>query len=640
MPTRLATLCLLAGLATASVPALALSEDETFMAAREAFQKGNIERLSHLAPDLKDYPLYPYVAYWQLRSRLAETGQPVVEAFMSDYRDALVTERLRGDWLRQLGRNQDWEAYERDYRGLAMEDPELICYALQGRIALHKDQMALKDARPLWFQGSAQPDSCSPLFDALLRQGMLEEDDVWARIRLALESGNVTFVRQLASYLPAGKRPDARQFEAVARRPQQFVERKPLKVKTRSDRELTMFAVVKLSQSLPAVAATRFEKMQSVFFGEEQAYVWGQIATAGAMRHRPEALDWYARAGDQLTDRQLNWKVRAALRQGEWPVVVAAVDAMSAKERQLPVWRYWKARALTETGRGPEGSAQLATLSFDHSFYGQLAMEELGTNITAPAESYHPSVEEIAAVDRVPGIQRALKFYELGLRYEGALEWRWTTRGFSDKDLLAAAEVARRNGWYERAIDTADRTQQLHDFSLRFPTPYRDIVGNYARQLDLDEAWIYGLVRQESRFSADARSSVGAVGLMQLMPATARSVAKRFGIPGVDRSSVHTVDTNISLGTSHLRQLLDGLENQPVLASAAYNAGMSRARDWRADRPLEGAVYTETIPFSETRDYVRKVMSNTMYYARLFGQQFVPLKQRLGQIAPKPLANE
>jgi soluble lytic murein transglycosylase len=313
---------------------------------------------------------------------------------------------------------------------------------------------------------------------------------------------------------------------------------------------------------------------------------------------------------------------------------------MSAKERQLPVWRYWRARALTETGRDAEGSAQLAALSFDHSFYGQLAMEELGTNIAAPPDSYRPSADEVAAMGRQPGIQRALKFYQLGLRYEGALEWRWTTRGFGDKDLLAAAEVARRAGWYERSIDTAERTKQLHDFSLRFPTPYRDVVSNYARQLDLDEAWIYGLVRQESRFSADARSSAGAVGLMQLMPTTARSVAKRFGIPGVDRASVNGVDINISLGTSHLRQLLDGLENHPVLASAAYNAGTSRARDWRGDRPLEGAVYTETIPFSETRDYVRKVMSNTMYYARLFGEPFIPLKQRLGQVAPKPLSND
>ncbi len=640
MTARFTTVLFAFTLAVASAGALALSDDDTFLAAREAFVKGNIERLSRLAPDLKDYPLYPYIAYWQLRSRLSDTGQPVIEAFMSDFRDALVTERLRADWLRQLGRSQDWEAYEREYRGLAMEDPELICYALQARIALHKDQGAMREARALWFQGSAQPDSCAPLFDAMLRQGLLEEDDVWARIRLALETGNVTFVRQLVGYLPAGKRADPHQFDAVARHPQQYLERRPLKVKTRAERELALFAAVKLGQSLPAVAATRFEKIQSMFFGEEQAYVWAQLALAGAMKHRPEALDWFARAGDRLTDRQLNWKVRAGLRQEDWRTVVVAVDAMSAKERQLPVWRYWRARALTETGRGAEGNAQLAALSFDHSFYGQLAMEELGTNIAAPPDSYRPSADEVAAMDRQPGIQRALKFYQLGLRYEGALEWRWTTRGFGDKDLLAAAEVARRAGWYERSIDTAERTQQLHDFSLRFPTPYRDVVGNYARQLDLDEAWIYGLVRQESRFSADARSSAGAVGLMQLMPTTAKSVAKRFGIPGVDRSSVHTVDTNISLGTSHLRQLLDGLENHPVLASAAYNAGMSRARDWRGDRPLEGAVYTETIPFSETRDYVRKVMSNTMYYARLFGEPFIPLKQRLGQVAPKPLSNE
>jgi soluble lytic murein transglycosylase len=208
--------------------------------------------------------------------------------------------------------------------------------------------------------------------------------------------------------------------------------------------------------------------------------------------------------------------------------------------------------------RSAEGNAQLATLSFDHSFYGQLAMEELGTNIAPEPDSYRPSSDEIAAMEHVPGIQRALKFYQLGLRYEGALEWGWTTRGFGDKELLAAAEVARRNGWYERSIHTAERTRQLHDFALRYPTPYRDVVSGYARQLDLDEAWVYGLVRQESRFSVDARSSAGAVGLMQLMPTTARSVAKRLGIRGVDRFSVHTVDTNVSLGTYHLRQLMDG----------------------------------------------------------------------------------
>ena len=617
---------------------LALTDDEAFLAAREAFQKGNIEHLSQLAPELRDYPLYPYVAYWQLRSRLPEASTPVVEAFISDYRDTLLAERVRADWLRTLARNQDWEAFEREYRKLAVEDVELTCYALQATLALRKDQGALKDARALWFQGSVQPDSCAPLFDAMLRQGLLEEDDVWARIRLALESGNVSFVRQLVSYLPTGRRPDPRLFDTVARNPQRYLDRVPVKTKTRAERELAMFGVVRLAQSLPAVAATHFEKIQPSFMGEEQAYVWGQLGLAGAMKHRPEALDWFARAGERLSDRQLNWKVRAALRKGEWGTALAAVEAMSATEQQIPAWRYWKARSLQATGRAPEGNAVLAALSFDHNFYGQLAMEELGSVATTTSDSYHPSEDEVAAMEHVPGIQRALKFYQLGLRYEGALEWRWTTRAFKDKELLAAAEVALRNGWFERSIDTAERTQQMHDFTLRYPTPYREVLGSYTRQLDLDEAWVYALVRQESRFSAEARSNAGALGLMQLMPTTARSVARRLGIPGVNRNSVHTVDTNVSLGTYHLRELMDGLENHPVLASAAYNAGQGRARDWRADRPLEGAIYTETIPFSETRDYVRKVMSNTMYYARLLAQPFIPLKQRLGQVPPKPLS--
>jgi len=635
---RLLAVLLAGWIIAAPTGALALTDDEAFLAAREAFQKGNIEQLSRLAPDLKDYPLYPYIAYWQVRSRLPESGAPVVEAFISDYGDTLLTERVRADWLRALGRSQDWEGFEREYRRLAVDDTELTCYALQARLSLRKDQSALKDARPLWFQGSPQPDSCAPVFDAMVRQGLLEEEDVWARIRLALESGNVSFVRQLVSYLPAGKRPDPRLFDSVARNPQRYLDRVPVRTNTRADRELAMFAVVHLAQSLPAVAATRFEKIQPSFMGEEQAYVWGQLGLAGAMKHRSEALDWFSRAGDRLSDRQLNWKVRAALRRGDWNAALSAIEAMSATEQQIPAWRYWKARSLQATGRVPEGRAVLAALSFDHNFYGQLAMEELGTAVTSTSDSYHPSDEEVAAMERVPGIQRALKFYQLGLRYEGALEWRWTTRAFKDRELLAAAEVARRNGWFDRSIDTAERTQQMHDFALRYPTPYREVLGNYTRQLDLDEAWVYALVRQESRFSAEARSNAGALGLMQLMPTTARAVARRLGIPGVNRNSVHTVDTNISLGTYHLRELMDGLDNHPVLASAAYNAGQGRARDWRADRPLEGAIYTETIPFSETRDYVRKVMSNTMYYARLLAQPFIPLKQRLGQVPSKPLS--
>jgi soluble lytic murein transglycosylase len=624
----------------AALPVRALDGDSAFLAAREAFQKGHIDRVNRLAADLAGHPLEPYVVYWQLRSRLSEASPAEIESFLREQGDALVAQRLRADWLKQLGKRQEWESFLREYPRLALDDSEVTCYALQARLT-RQDSAALRDARPLWFQGAPQPDSCASLFDTLRAQGMLSEDDVWTRFRLALESGNLSFAKSFVAWLPAGHRFDPRQLEVAARNPQRLLDRRPLPLKTRADQELAMFATWRLAQSLPQVAAVRLDKISDQLSAEQQGYVWGQLALAGALKLRPESLDWFKRAADTpLTDRQLSWKTRMALRAGDWSTVLSAVDAMSPKERQFAGWRYWKARALLASGRSPEAQALLSPLCAEHNFYGQLAAEELGIAPAAAPEPHLPSPDEQQAAERDAGIQRALRFYQLGLRYEGALEWRWTTRNFDDRQLLAAADVARRAGWYERAIDTAERTRELHDFALRYPAPYREVVSTYTQQAGLDEAWVYGLMRQESRFTTDARSSAGAQGLMQLMPATAKQVARRMGLSGYSRNRVTSVDTNISLGTYHLRELLENLESQSMLASAAYNAGLSRAREWRGDRALEGAIYVESIPFTETRDYVRKVMSNTMYYARLFGQPLVALKQRLGSVAPRPLAND
>jgi soluble lytic murein transglycosylase len=622
------------------VPAGAVDTDGAFLAARDAFQKGQIDRLHELAEHLTDYPLYPYIASWQLRSRLTDTAPDEIQRFLAQQGDSLAGQRLRGDWLKQLGKKESWELFEREHPAFALDDQEVACYALQARLA-RGDLTSLQEARPLWFQGAAQPESCGPLFDALVTRGQITEEDVWVRVRLALETGNASFVKQLMAYLPPAKRISPRQLDSAVRQPQRYLERFPLPLSTQGERELAMFATWRVAQNLPAVAATRLDKYDEFLPVPDRSYVWAQVATAGALKHRPEALDWFKRAGDaQLSDRQLGWKARIGLRTGDWQTVLAAINAMGEREAQLSPWRYWKARALLALGNSAEGNAILAPLSAEHSYYGQLAHEELGPGMAAIPTAYQPGDDQVEAVERTPGIQRALKFFQLGLRYEGALEWGWSTRSYDDRQLLAAAEVARRNGWYERAIDTAERTSALHDFTLRFPTPYRDVVSSYARALDLEEAWVYGLVRQESRFVVDARSSAGAQGLMQLMPSTARQVARRLRLPGFQRHHVISVDTNINLGTYYMRQLLDDLDNQIVLASAGYNAGLRRARSWRAERPLEGAVYVESIPFTETRDYVRKVMGNTMYYSRLFDQPFITLKQRLGTIGPRPLDNE
>ncbi len=234
-----------------------------------------------------------------------------------------------------------------------------------------------------------------------------------------------------------------------------------------------------------------------------------------------------------------------------------------------------------------------------------------------------------------PEILRSLTLLRLGLRVEGVREWNWAMRGLNDRELLAASVVAERAGNFDRAIAAADRTKEEHDYTLRYLTPYSEEVRPAARRQSLDDAWVYGLMRQESRFVTNAKSSAGASGLMQLMPATAKWVAKKIGLQDYHHGRVNDTETNLLLGTSYMRMVMESLDNHPVLASAAYNAGPGRARRWRAERSLEGAIYAETIPFTETRDYVKKVMSNAVYYSALFEGRPQSIKTRLGTISPR-----
>lgn len=608
--------------------------DDEFLAAREAFRAGNAARLEKHAARLKGHLLEPYVAYWQLSSRLERASPEEARAFLAANRDSPLSERLRIEWLKALGKRGDWEPFEQELPLLVGDDIEITCYALQARRRINPSEV-LPEVRPLWFVARDLPDSCTPLFEALAAAGMLSIDNLWTRIRLALEAGQVGVARRVADWLPAGQAPEARLLESIASNPAGYLERpQAFILKSRAGREAVLFAVHRLARTSPPQAARLWTKIEERFSQDERAYAWGMIGYLGAMRHAPDALTWFARAGD-LSDLQLAWKARAALRAPNWQEVLAAIEAMTDKESSDPSWRYWKARALKATGRAQEAVDLFKPLASEFSFYGQLALEELGDKVAIPPTRYKPGAEDVRVMDQHLGLRRALELYRLNLRTEANREWLWAIRGFDDRQLLAAAEVARRHEIYDRAINTADRTVELHDFGMRYLAPYRDELKTHTAQLDLDEAWVYGLIRQESRFIADARSRVGASGLMQLMPATARWVAGKLGLKDWRWSQVTELDTNITLGTYYLKHVLDTLDGHPVLASAAYNAGPGRARAWRPEFAVEGAIYAETIPFNETREYVKKVMANATYYAHTLSQQLQPIKQRLGVIGSR-----
>lgn len=630
-------LLLLAWLLFAAAGAFAAASDEDFIAARDAFRSGDTAQLQQLAGRFRQSPLEPYLTYYQLKLNLETADPAAIRKFLARPDDTPLIDKLRGEWLKQLGENQQWDTFDSEYPLLENGDTELACYALQSSRRT-REQQALRAARKLWFSGDTRPQSCGPLFDAALAAGIISEQDEWQRLRLTLEAGNVSLARQLAARLPEKEAPSAVSLRRAYNDPDRYLRRAHLKKANQGQRTVALFALQRLALQLPDLAYRRWRRIAAYFPVAEQHYFYAWLGYEAARDHNPHALEWYRRAADEsLNPQQQAWRVRAALRALDWHEVLRGIDAMQPEQRHRAAWRYWRARALQARGYKTKARALFVALSGEYNFYGQLAAEELGSTPGAAMASadYLPGEKEIAQIEAMPGIQRAVALYRMDLRTDARAEWSWAVRNLDDKHLLAAAEVARRHGIYDRAIGTAERTVQLHDFNLRYLAPYRAELEPHIRENDLDEAWVYGLMRQESRFATQAKSGVGAAGLMQIMPATARWVARKLGIKSYRRALIHELDTNLRLGTYYLKTVLSRFDNNPVLASTAYNAGPSRAQQWRGKIPLEGAIYAETIPFDETRHYVKKVMSNTVYYAQLFGEPVESLRQRLGVIAPK-----
>jgi soluble lytic murein transglycosylase len=629
-----AALALAVPLAVAAAPRGKMSQDDRFLAAQEAFEKGRASQLASQTEALRGYVLEPYVEYWKLRLAIDDLPVETARDFLARRNGTLVAELFRREWLKALARRQAWDAVDAEYQNAAADDPELACLSLQARWR-RGDGAALEEFRRVWASPRDLPDGCRPIAESEIAAGHLAARHVWERIRLLLEAGQVAGAKRLLGALPGNEAPDDRAIDSVRRAPQQFLAHADrLDLKKRSNRELALFALARTARTDVEDAAGRWtRKLQERFPPEDQAWVWGELGTQGARQHHARALEWFANAsGIRLRDEQLAWRARAALREGDWREVGAAIEQMTPAGRNDPAWLYWHGRARRALGQPEEAQILFARVAGEHHFYGKLALEELGRSLAIPPRGYTPTPSDLAEAAANPGLQRAVALIRLGLRTEGIQEWNWTVRGMDDRRLLAAAEFARANEIWDRAIFTANQTVGLHDFSVRFPAPYRDVFSEQARTQGLDESWVLGLVRQESRFSTSARSAAGASGLMQLMPRTARWVAQRLGMKGFSAAKLNDVDVNIALGTTYLKYVLDAVDGYPVLAAAAYNAGPGRARKWKADHPLEGAIYVESIPFGETREYVKRVMSNTVYYAALYGGDARSLKARLGVV--------
>ena len=609
-----------------------LAQDSTYASARDAAQKGQLGKVEQLYPQLKEHELAPYVESWMLKPQLS-SDSPQIRAFLKKYEGQRPAELLRADWIRAQARQANWALVAQ--QGPLMLQPELDvqCYSLLPRVN-NGDGAAQDQARVLWATTVETPEACQILFEAMAANNGLSMSEGWLRARRQVALNKPTQARLTLSIMRITGNEAAGGLDAALNKPPIYLERVGVPT-DETQKELATLALVRMARNAPDSAIGAVKRYGGSLDKAQQEYVWGVIGWQLGIQQSPEALNAVRMSGTVLLpDDAMAWRVRVALRAQDWRLVQADIDAMPEPMVSAPEWVYWKGRAFKALGRDGAASEQFKRIAGQPNFYGVLAAEELGNRAQVPQQAEPASADEMRYVESQPGIRRALAFYRVDQQRDGVKEWSWALRGMSDRQLLAAAELAHRNQIIDRSISAADRTKAEHNYQLRFPTPYADKIVPHSDRQNLDKAWVYGLMRQESRFVTKARSNVGAAGLMQVMPATGKWVANKIGVK-LGPGDLHDPDTNVMLGTTYMRLVLESLDNHPVLASAAYNAGPGRARKWRDVKPLEGAIYAETIPFSETRDYVKKVMSNAVFYQTVMTGSSPSLKIMLGTIGPK-----
>jgi len=634
----------LTGLAAAGGASFAqdLIQDEEanrrdYLAALEALKAGQTARFKTLYARLDGYILRGYLEYESIKSRVSSIPDAELRRFLAENSQAQFSDTIRNQWLHALAKRGDWKTFLDEYQDIE-DDPELQCLRLSRLLKTSEEQATLMtEVEKLWLTGKQLPRACDSVFDAWKKAGHMTSDKVWARIGLAMESRNLRLAGDLAQYLDPSERVWVRRWQAMYRDPVRELHNITYPVETPVARMIVKHGVVRLAYRDPEEAMVQWDQLKSKyqFFGEDDNYVLRYIGILAAQDQLPQALTWLSAVSADPGDMSLHlWRVKTALRAGQWEMAKRFIAGLSEEQRQDSQWRYWTARILESTGNKDEARRLYETLARDRSYYGFLAADRIGKDYSMQHVSTDATPEEVSAMLARPGIQMAQELYLMGQVTESRRQWNWTTRRLNNRDLAVAAVIARQWGWHDRAILTVARSDQQDDLELRFPLLYRDTIEANATEVGIDPSWVYGVVRQESAFVVDARSQSGALGLMQLMPSTGRLTGRKLNMPIHNNRALLNIENNLRLGVSYLKEVLGRNNGNQVLATASYNAGPNRVNSWLPDKTLDADIWVETIPFGETRDYVKNVMSYTTVYDHRLGSRPARLQDRMQSVYP------
>lgn len=623
----------------AAAPAAAASLQEqraTFLQAEKALNRGDLTEFRRLGDSIRDYPLYPYLEYEALLKRLNVASNRQVSNFLETYGSTPLAWRLRARWLDQLAKQKRWTDY------LAFYEPtnsiERRCKQLHALIATGKADQALPQVSEIWLSGKSQPSACDPVFSAWRKAGYQTTDMSWQRIEKAMEAGQWKLAEYLGRGLPSADQAWIKQWVKLYHNPRRATDLDGFGKPHPYREAMLAYATRRQARWDGLKAMEMWQTIKPRYpFSEAQVRETEQYIVRNLVRTPGDAAYTFI-LGVDMGDDDLpaqEARVRAALQREDWPQVLRWIAVMPESERKQEKWSYWRARALQGTGETAAADALYGEVAKERSYYGFMAADRIGGEYHLAHAETPATTNCLRRIADLAGIERAQELFVLERWSDARREWRDATEDMNPQQLRAAAKLAQQRGWYDRAIFTLARTGYWDDLELRFPLEHVELVEANANRQGIDIAWVFAVMRQESAFMNNARSHAGAMGLMQLMPATARSVAKnvlKTAPPG--RYELFQPDTNIALGSAYLKQMKGELGDSAVLATAAYNAGPHRVTRWLPAKTMPADIWIELVPFTETRGYLQRVLAYTVIYEKRMGLPPTRLEKRLHPVPP------
>jgi len=604
---------------------------ELFQSVYETVERGDWSPVDGLSASdrqlLEQYVLWPDLRATWLRANLGKVPAAEIDAFLKRYGTLRPVRELRYRQAMHFANVGDLTSYQKIYEQFyqGKRVARLDCLSLQAEIGAGRYKRVNQRALDLWLVGTSQVDECDPVFEYLGGNNLLGPAEYRQRFSLAVATREFQLARWLAKNIDQQHVDETTLWIRAQSDPEKFLEKHQPGLDGPTYRQQLAYATERLTYSDPEAALHHWT-------GLSRQYTFSEELRRGTERHI--AL-WMARDGlpggygllaglpkEAQDDEVVRWRARTSLRDNAWQRLLIDIGAMTAEERSSDEWRYWRAVALNRSGQALEARRGFEPLSEERSYYGFLAADELERDYALEADGLSVNEPALQQVAGMPGIIRARELFLVGLDGRGRSEWDTAVRGFSPDQKIQAAVLADRWGWHSRAISTAASLGEYDDLEIRYPLPWQQQFESFSSAASISPTWAYSVARSESLFMRDVRSSAGAIGLMQLMPATGRKVAKNISLPYAGIATLTDPEANIRLGTSYLGLMAERFDGNAVLATAAYNAGPHRVDRWLPESGSEDArIWIENIPFNETRTYVKRVLSaQAIFHWRMTGQ--------------------